>query len=414
MHIPARATFPGLKIASPDFMSPSLPRRIWHYSMVFKSVGASNGAKHTRWASTASPKRPRTALFFPGQGVQRVGMATPWLEAFPRTCIPFLQEMDDLLGTPLSRIIAEGPNSTLTATENAQPAIMAISIMVLRVLEQDFGFRTAERVDVTLGHSLGEFAALASSGHLRYPDALKMMGRRAKVMARCSREASRDERAEYGMVALVCEPDRLASLIGTVQDFLGHASSGSKADSAAQTPPILQVSLANINSKNQIVLSGNMERIHTLLVQLRQFGGHDPRAVRLSCDSPFHSPMMAPAKNAVRDMLEDIPIAFPALFPCVSNISARPFESVADLKDLLARQCVETVRWWDSIRYLDQEMGVRRWVGIGPGKVGRNLVGKEVGMRGRDLVRGGGVWGITEPKEVEGVLKGLDETEEGG
>lgn len=341
-------------------------------------------------------------------------MATPWLEAFPRTCIPFLQEMDDLLGTPLSRVIAEGSNSTLTATENAQPAIMAISIMVLRVLEQDFGFRTAERVDVTLGHSLGEFAALASSGHLRYPDALKMMGRRAKVMARCSREASRDERAEYGMVALVCEPDRLASLIGTVQDFLGHASSGSKADSAAQTPPILQVSLANINSKNQIVLSGNMERIHTLLVQLRQFGGHDPRAVRLSCDSPFHSPMMAPAKNAVRDMLEDIPIAFPALFPCISNISARPFESVADLKDLLARQCVETVRWWDSIRYLDQEMGVRRWVGIGPGKVGRNLVGKEVGMRGRDLVRGGGVWGITEPKEVEGVLKGLDETEEGG
>lgn len=342
-------------------------------------------------------------------------MATPWLEAFPRTCIPFLQETDDLLGIPLSRTIAEGPNAALTATENAQPAIMAASIMILRVLEQEFGFQTADRIDVALGHSLGEFAALASSGHLRYPDALRMMRRRAEVMARCSRDASRDEGgAEYGMMALVCEPDRLAALIATIHDFLGHASPGSKADSAAQAPPIQRVSLANINSKNQVVLSGDMERIHALLVQLRQFGGHDPRAVRLSCDSPFHSPMMAPAKAAVRAMLDETDLVFPARFPCISNISARPFESAADLKDLLARQCVETVRWWDSIRYVDQEMGVRRWIGVGPGKVGRNLVGKEVGMRGRDVVRGGGVWGVTEPREVETVLRGLEETEPDG
>ncbi len=339
-------------------------------------------------------------------------MATPWIEAFPRTCIPFLEEMDHLLSIPLSQTISKGPNSALTATENAQPAIMATSIMVLRVLEQEFGFRTSDRVDVTLGHSLGEFAALVSSGHLRYPDALRIMRRRAEVMARCSREASRDDGAEYGMVALVCEPEGLSSLIATIHDFLGHASTGSKADSAAQTPPIMQVSLANINSKNQVVVSGKMERIHTLLVQLRQFGGHDPRSVRLSCDSPFHSPLMAPAKMAVQEMLDETPIIFPALFPCVSNISARPFESVADLKDLLARQAVETVRWWDSIRFLDQEMKVRRWVGLGPGKVGRNLVGKEVGMRGKDIVSGGGVWGVSEPKEVEIVLRGLEETED--
>jgi len=78
--------------------------------------------------------------------------------------------------------------------------------------------------------------------------------------------------------------------------------------------------------------------------------------------------------------------------PCVSNVSARPFTSKDDLKDLWARSCVETVRWWDSIKYLDQELKIRRWIGIGPGKVGRNLVGKEVGMRGRDVVKGGGVW----------------------
>jgi [acyl-carrier-protein] S-malonyltransferase len=338
-------------------------------------------------------------------------MTAAWVSAFPRTCKPFLEELDHILCAPLSSIIAEGPNSALTATINAQPAIMSASIMVLRVLEQEFGFQTAQRIDVTLGHSLGEFAALVSSEHLNYVEALRMMRRRAEVMARCSSEASRDDGAEYGMVALVCEPDGLSSLISTIHDFVDLTSAGSKDDSASHAPPIQQVSLANINSKNQVVLSGSIEKINTLVVQLRQFGGHAPRAVRLRCDSPFHSPMMAPAKKAMQDLLDATEIAFPARFPCVSNISARPFASVADLKDLLARQCVETVRWWDSIRFVDQEMGVRRWIGLGPGKVGRNLVGKEVGMRGRDVVRGGGVWGVTEPREVEEMLKGLEETE---
>lgn len=285
--------------------------------------------------------------------------------------------------------------------------------MILRVLEQDFGFRTPDRVDICLGHSLGEFAALVAGGHLRYPDALRMVGRRAEVMARCSRSASRAaDGGEYGMVALVCEPDRLTSLIDAIHDFLGHGvSEGGRDDSASHTPPIEQVMIANVNSKNQIVLSGSIERIGALLVQLRQFGGHDPRAVRLATDSPFHSPLMAEARELMREILEGTEVLWPGRFPCVSNVSARPFVDTRDLKDLLARQCVETVRWWDSIRWLDQEVGVRRWVGLGPGKVGRNLVGKEVGMRGRDDVRGGGVWGISDPKEVEGVLRGLEETE---
>ncbi|KAI4129323.1 MAG: hypothetical protein LQ338_002268 [Usnochroma carphineum] len=346
-----------------------------------------------------------------GQGVQRVGMTSAWLEAFPRTCAPFLEEVDDILRVPLSRIIAEGPNSTLTATENAQPAIMATSIMILRVLENEFGFETPERVNITLGHSLGEFAALVSSQHLRYEDALKMLRRRAEVVARCSREAAKSGGGDYGMVALVCEPDHLGSLIGTIHEFLGYSSDQFHEDSAHHVPPIEQVCVANINSKNQLVLSGNIERIDTLLVQLRQFGGHDPRAVRLSTNSPFHSPIMEPAGKAMKEMLDKTHVSFPALFPCISNISSRPFESIANLKDLLARQCVETVRWWDSIKYLDQEVGVRRWIGIGPGKVGRNLVGKEVGMRGSDTVRGGGVWGISDPREIEEVLRGLEETE---
>lgn len=340
-------------------------------------------------------------------------MASSWLSAFPRTCKPFLEEMDHVLQTPLSQIITEGPNSTLTATKNAQPAIMATSIMILRVLEQEFGFNTKKLVTVTLGHSLGEFAALVAGGYLQYKDALLMVRRRAEAMARCSRDATlADNGAEFGMIALVCEPDRLESLISTIHAFLHPASSSPGVDAAPHDDsPMHQVLIANINSKNQIVLSGNIERIQALLVQLRQFGGHDPRAVRLSSDSPFHSPIMAPAKKIMTDILSQTPVTFPGLFPCISNVSSRPFESEADLKDLLARQTVETVRWWDSIKYVDQEMRVRRWVGLGPGKVGRNLVGKEVGMRGKDVVRGGGVWAVSEPKEVEGMLKGLEETQ---
>jgi [acyl-carrier-protein] S-malonyltransferase len=348
-------------------------------------------------------------------------MLTPWLEAFPATAGPLIEEIDHLLGYKLSKIIEEGPNSSLTATENAQPAIMASSILILRILEQEFGFKPPERVDVTLGHSLGEFAALVAGGYVSFEDSLYLVRKRAEVMAECSRKACAEHGGEYGMVALVTEPDHLLPLIEAIHEFLGHHSTGSKSESAQDVPPIQQVLIANINSKNQIVLSGNIERIKTLLAHVRQFGGHDPRAVRLKSDSPFHSPLMKPAAKAMKNMLDgksrvkgrgnDDLVSFPGVMQCVSNVSARPFTSKEELKDMWARQCVETVRWWDSIKYLDQEQHVRRWIGIGPGKVGRNLVGKEVGMRGRDIVKGGGVWGISDPKEIEEVLKALDETE---
>ncbi|KAI9734816.1 MAG: hypothetical protein M1834_001894 [Cirrosporium novae-zelandiae] len=357
--------------------------------------------------ATHAPSRLKTALFFPGQGVQKVGMATPWLEAFPSTAKPFLEEMDHLVGCSLSKIIEEGPSRTLTTTENSQPAIMATSILILRVLEEEFGFKTSERVDFTLGHSLGEFAALVAGGYMDYPTSLKLVRRRGEVMARCSRRASEESGDSHGMVALLCEPGRLTSLISTINEFLHH----DKAD-ASEDPAISQVQIANINSKTQIVLSGNLSKIRTLLVQLRQFSGHDPRAVMLKSDSPFHhSEFMAPAAEFMKKLLKQTEVKFPTGMPCISNVTALPFTSADNLKNLLARQCIETVRWWDSIKYLDQEEKVRRWVGIGPGKVGRNLVGKEVGMRGRDLVKGGGVWAICDPRDIEDVLRGLEQTE---
>jgi [acyl-carrier-protein] S-malonyltransferase len=344
-------------------------------------------------------------------------MATPWLEAFPRTVKPIFEEIDEVLGLPLTKTIESGTNATLNATENSQPAIMATSIMILRVLENEFGFKTEARVDFTLGHSLGEFAALVAGGYLDFKDALTMVRKRGEVMAQVSRDAAQEIGGEVGMVALVCENElHMQSLVDGINEFTALSSSGSKYDSVVDMPPVQQVVIANINSKNQIVLSGSIERIQTLMTHLRQFGGHDPRLVRLHSDSPFHSPLMKPAQTFMRNLLDspsvitgrDI-ITFPGSVPCISNVSARPFTSRDDLKNLLARQCTETVRWWESVRYLDQEEKVRRWIGIGPGKVGRNLVGKEVGMKGK--VKGGGVWGITSPQEAEECIKALDETE---
>ncbi|KAF3058571.1 Malonyl CoA-acyl carrier protein transacylase [Daldinia childiae] len=366
-------------------------------------------------------KRPRTAIFFPGQGVQKVGMLTPWIEAFPARAAQIIDEIDSYMGYKLSDIIQNGPSRVLTATPNAQPAIMATSIFILRILENEFNFDISKRVDVSLGHSLGEFAALVAGGVLEFEDALYMVRKRAEAMAEATQKAKEKYGGEYGMVAVVTEPEYLTQLIEAIDDFVGYRSAGARSESANSMKPIDQVLIANINSKNQIVLSGNIQRIKELSAHVRQFLGHDPRAVRLNSDSPFHSPIMRPAVNVMRELVsrksrvkgredKDV-ITFPGRLQCISNVSARPFEDAADVKDLLARQCLETVRWWDSIKYLDQEQKVRRWIGIGPGKVGRNLVGKEVGMRGMDSVKGGGVWAITDPVEIEDVLKGLEKTE---
>ncbi|CAK7263495.1 [acyl-carrier-protein] S-malonyltransferase [Sporothrix epigloea] len=368
------------------------------------------------------PQAPLTPLA--GQGVQKVGMLGPWLEAFPVTARDTIQEIDHYMGYKLSDIIQDGPSTLLTATANAQPAIMATSILILRILEREFDFRVAERVDVTLGHSLGEFAALVAGGYLHFENSLYLVRKRAEAMADATQRVRDEHGGEYGMVAVVTEPEYMEPLLAAVYKFLGDHAAVSKTAARGQSTAALPselVQIANINSKNQIVLSGNIGRIKSLLSRVRQFVGHDPRAVRLNSDSPFHSPIMRPAVAEMRRLLkghsrvagqesEDI-VSFPGQLPCISNVTARPFGSREELKEILARQCEETVRWWDSIRYLDQEEGVRRWIGIGPGKVGRNLVGKEVGMRGKDPIKGGGVWAITDPAEIEEVLQGLEETE---
>ena len=364
--------------------------------------------KHVeRTYASATEPTLRTALFFPGHGVQRKGMMGQWLEAFPKTCKPFVEEMDSILGYKLSDVIEEGPISLLDKTQNAQPAIMATSVMILRVLEKEFGFDTDKRINVTLGHSLGEYAALVAAGYLEFDFALKMVRKRGEVMAECTKKAKEESGETFGMMALVCEPDQLDALTAAVNEWLSYDSEGTRDDSSA-TPAIRQVTLANKNSKNQIVLSGSFQRIRELLTHIREFGGHDPRAVELKSRSAFHSPIMKPAFDYMKRTMTPEVVKWPGKMPTVSNVTGLPFASSDDLRKNLSRQAIDTVLWWDSIKYLHEKAGTKRWLGLGPGKVGRNLVSKEVGRSG---AKGGGVWSISEPREVEETIKGLNETE---
>ena len=334
-------------------------------------------------------------------------MLGPWLEAFPKTCKPFVEEMDEIVGFKLSEIIEEGPVSLLDKTQHAQPAIMATSVMLLRVLEKEFGFDTDKRINVTLGHSLGEYAALVAAGYLEFDFALKIVAKRGAVMGECTKKAKEESGETFGMMALVCESTQLDSLTAAVNEWLAYDSEGTRDDSSA-TPAIRQVTLANKNSRNQIVLSGSFQRIRELLTHIREFGGHDPRAVELKSRSAFHSPMMRPAFDYMKRVMTPEVVKWPGKMPTISNVTGLPFDSADNLRKNLSRQAIDTVLWWDSIKYLHDKAGTKRWLGLGPGKVGRNLVSKEVGRSG---AKGGGVWSISEPREVEEAIKGLDETE---
>jgi len=336
-------------------------------------------------------------------------MLTPLLEAFPRTIKPLIESLDATLpppdGTPpLSGIIAKGPNELLTATENAQPAILFTSIVILETLAKEFGVDARGKARFMLGHSLGEFTALVAAGVLKLDDALRLVRRRGEVMRDCAVRASVPELdggpGETGMVALVVENKYLPDLIRRVHAFL-HSET---------LPNDEFLSVANVNSSTQVVLSGHLKAINTCICHIRKFSGHDPRALRLNVSAPFHCMVMGPVVPVVRTMLEGMEVTFPPRdgIEVVANMTARPPESTVQLKKLLAEQATTTVRWAESIQYLDLERDVGTWIGIGPGRVGRNLVGREVRGGGERVI---GVEGA-DAKGIEEAIKAWEKLEE--
>ncbi|RPB22519.1 FabD/lysophospholipase-like protein, partial [Terfezia boudieri ATCC MYA-4762] len=355
-------------------------------------------------------------IISPGQGTQRVSMITYLLKNFSSTVSPLLELLDHTIyesdrafpptGTTtasisprpgLSTLICSGPAPLLTATENAQPAILFTSLCFLSVLEKDFGLdlrKASTRSNLYfLGHSLGEFSALVAAGIMSLPDAITLVRRRGITMTRSVPE---EERGDVGMYAIISPAGHLPGLISTINNFIASPP-------PCSIPPGKIVRIANHNTSSQIVISGHISAITALLDHLRKFSGNDPRALKLNVSAPFHSPLMAPAVDILKEELAKVKFDWKGRRgDVVGNVTASVYESEGELREMLPRQAVEEVRWAESVQYLEKEKGVCRWVGFGPEvKVGRGLVRKDIHVESEVIMVGEGMEG----KELEEVVE---------
>ena len=279
------------------------------------------------------------ALTFPGQGSQTVGMGKELADAYPEAQAVF-DEVDDALGEKLSTIIWEGPEEQLTMTANAQPALMATSIAILRVMEAR-GFEVT-KASYVAGHSLGEYSALAAARALSISDTAKLLRQRGNAMQKA---------VPIGVGAM-------AAIIGLEQDQV-------EAICAKATEGDNSVQIANDNGGGQLVISGHKEAVGRASEAAKEAGAK--RALELPVSAPFHSTLMQPAADAMAQALEAVDIK-PTIVPLVCNVLAEPISHPEDTQSRLVEQVTGRVRWAESVAYMSGE-GVNRIWEVGNGKV---------------------------------------------
>jgi [acyl-carrier-protein] S-malonyltransferase len=275
-------------------------------------------------------------LLFPGQGSQFVGMGRDLAAAFPEARQLF-EEADDVLGFSLSRLAWEGPEDQLTATSNAQPAILVHSVAAFRVVRERLG-----DIGMAAGHSLGEFSAHVAAGSLTFADGVRTVRRRGELMQR-----SGDER-----------PGTMAALLGLDDEAVEDVCSQASAERGDCVP-------ANYNSPGQLVISGDVAAVERAMELARAVGAR--RVVRLNVSGAFHSPLMQVAEQGLRAQLDGVAFDAPR-FPVVSNVSAQPVTDAGEARDLLVRQLTAHVRWAASMRTM-VDAGMERFFEVGPGNV---------------------------------------------
>ena len=280
------------------------------------------------------------AFIFPGQGSQDVGMGRELAQAYPSARAVF-DEVDDALGQKLSQIMWEGPKETLTLTENAQPALMAVSMAVMRVLEKEHGFSLKDKVKFVAGHSLGEYSALAAAGAFSLADAARLLKLRGQAMQAA---------APVGQGAMY-------ALLGVGIDVARKV-----AEEAAQGD-VCQV--ANDNEPTQVVLSGAKVALDRVPEIGKAHGVR--RAVPLPVSAPFHCALMQPAADAMREALAKVTVNAPVV-PVVANVLAAPITNPEEIKKRLVEQVTGTVRWRGCVTYMTAN-GVTDVYEIGSGKV---------------------------------------------
>ena len=282
----------------------------------------------------------KRAFVFPGQGSQAPGMGQALAESFSAARLLF-EEIDDALSHHLSRLMFEGPERELMLTENAQPALLAASLAVMRVLEAEAGLDLARHAAYVAGHSLGEYAALAAAGALAVADAARLVKRRGQAMQK----------------AVPVGEGAMAALLGI--DMEG-------AEAVARDAAEGEIcAVANDNCPGQIVVSGHAGAVERAVQLAAERGAR--RSMMLSVSAPFHSPLMAPAGEVVQEALAAIDLQPPAV-PLVANVTAAPTADPAEIKELLVQQTTSMVRWRETV-LLFKEHEVEEVVELGAGRV---------------------------------------------
>lgn len=276
------------------------------------------------------------ALLFPGQGSQFLGMGQDLAERFELARQTF-QEADEALGFGLSSLMWEGPEDELRATHNAQPAILAHSIAVYRIIADQLG-----EVRCGAGHSLGEFSAYVAAGALDFADALRTVRRRGQLMFESGEE----------------RPGTMAAILGLEDEVVERVCSEASAEDGVVVP-------ANYNSPGQLVISGDRIAVERAIELAREAGAR--RALELNVSGAFHSPLMGVAEAGLEEQLERVTFDDPA-WPVISNVAADWVEDGAEAKRLLIRQLTSAVRWTESMHAI-RAAGVDDFLELGPGNV---------------------------------------------
>ena len=310
-----------------------------------------------------------TAVIFPGQGSQAVGMGKGLAEAFPVSARVF-EEVDASLGEKLSKLIFEGPEAELTLTANAQPALMASSLAALRALEAEAGFDLAKEAAFVAGHSLGEYSALCAAGALTLHDAARLLRLRGTAMQQAV------PAGEGAMAAILgLDFDKVALIAHTAARDLYLTAAVCEA--------------ANDNGAGQVVISGTKAAVERAMELAKAAGAK--RALPLAVSAPFHCSLMTPAAEAMAKALAATTISAPKV-PLVANVSASALTDPAAIRDSLVAQVTGTVRWRESVAYMAGR-GVTRFVELGAGKVLAGLV--------KRIAEGAGAVSVGTPADVE-------------
>ncbi|MGC2199506.1 MAG: ACP S-malonyltransferase [Stellaceae bacterium] len=311
----------------------------------------------------------KRAFVFPGQGSQAVGMGRALATAFAPARRVF-EEVDDALSQNLSQLIFEGPESDLTLTENAQPALMATSLAVMNILESECGL-ALEEIAFVAGHSLGEYSALAAAHALSVSEGAHLLKLRGQAMQQ----------------AVPVGEGAMAALLGL------DVAEASEVATEARLGEVCAV--ANDNAPGQVVVSGHRAAVERAVAIARAHGAR--RSIALPVSAPFHSPLMAPAADVMEEALGEVEIRTP-LVPLVANVSAAPTRDPAGIRRGLVEQVTAMVRWRESIMFL-KSAGVEEIVEIGAGRV---LTGLAKRIDASFLARCVGT-----PAEVEALMKEL-------